>query len=475
MGRDPIRAGTPSGLLSLAAMVRRHMPHTEIHLVDALVEGSGKSEIKPGVFRYGLTRQQLIECLAEIKLDSGDVVAISNLHTSEWKNAALCAEVAKETSANVVLGGHHPTYQPEFMLNNTMADYVVLGEGEYPFLELLKAITENRTSEHELGRIRGIAFKASGGEIIKTGRGASAAELDELENPALDLLKPELYNASFSHWGEVAKGTSSIIDYACSRGCPMGCTFCTSTELWGKKIRTFSPARVKGQLRRIRDMGFDNLSIEDDQVLLLPKAVKEAMFTELGKLGINWVIDAGIYYPKITEEFASLIADSGCYRVFLPIEHPVLEIMHEESKYLGLKSQGGVKEKLANVFNILGRAGIEFYVAMMVGFRHETQETLDIVKEYAAFAMEHGAAWISFFFAKPLPGTTDYKDYSFVPQELMWENAPEYWTLSMPIIKPEKLEIDGLYRIVNEISEYVNGRPNTLVDPFAKKKGEDDG
>ncbi len=464
-GGDPVRAGTPLGLLSLAATVRRHLPETDIKLIDAVVEGKTKVRISPNAFRYGLTEGETKQRFLDFGVGEGDVAAISDLHLPEWKNAVECAKIAKAAGATVILGGQHATSEPEFMLRNSEADYIVLGEGEYSFLNLLRAIGQKRTKRTDLDTIPGIAFR-EGERIIRT-TGADpqrTVDLNELPDPAFDLLRPSLYAPRFSCWGPVPENSGPIINYMSSRGCPIGCTFCPNTGMWGKKIRTFSPERVRQQIRKIRELGFDNLAVFDDQVLMLPPELRGVLFTELKQLNMHWVIDAGLYYPLITEDFVSLISQNGCYRVFLPIEHPSLSIMHGESKYLVVKRQSDVRAKIASIFGMFRKFKIDSYVAIMVGFKQETEKTLELVRDYAKFVKSLGASWVVFFFLKPWPGTVDYHRYhTDIPVERDWKTAPEYWTFSTPVIEPSGMNLEEVYRAVNEISMEINGRPNTIV------------
>ncbi len=454
---DPVRTGTPLGLLSIASLIRRELPNVEIHCIDAMAEGSTNKEISTGVFRYGLTKSELEQRLRNI---TPDVVGISNIFTSEWKNTQLCAEVAKECGSVVVLGGHHPTYESEFMLRNTKADYVVCGEGEYGFLDLLTTLMSGESPTS----VNGIAFLKNN-SFFQTTTSRKAINLDFLPDPAFDLLNPSLYKPEFSHSGKIPAGKHSLIDYSLSRGCPIACTFCTSSDMWGKSIRVYSSERVRTQIRKIRSVGFDHLSLEDDQVLMIQDNSLDILVEELGKQGFSWNIDAGVYYPLVPKrkEFFQKAAANGCYRVFLPIEHPAIKFMHEEHKYKNIKVQEDVKKHIQEASEVLNRVGIEFYVAIMVGFKEENHETLELVRDYARFVKEQGAAWVNFFYPKPPPGTSDYNDYHLVDPERRWQTAPEYWTLPTPVLKPKSLTITELTTAVNQISMEVNGYPNTLV------------
>ncbi len=468
---DPVRVGTPLGLLSLAGMVRRYFPEIETTLIDASAEGKTKEEIKKNifginkknVFRFGLTENELKARLEGIGIGKGDLVAISNIFTCEWENAALCARIAKNMGAIVVLGGHNATYTSEYMLEFTKTDYIILGEGEYPFVELIDSILKNH-QKRKLKKIKGIAFKIED-KIINTGKGNIAKNLDMLEDMPFELLNPNLYSLNFNHWGKLLSKGNAFVDYSISRGCPIGCSFCTSSLMWGKKIRIFSNERVKNQLIAIKSSGFDVISIEDDQLLLLPENTRNFLFQELGNLNFNWVIDAGLYYPQITEQFIRQISENGCSGVFIPIEHPLLGLMHIHGKYDQLKKQENVKKKLENLFLMIGKYKLNFYVGMMVGFLEETAKTLGTVFEYAKLAKDFGALEVIFSFVKPLPGTRygNSREIILGSEQRYWNLSSEFWTFSNPVLRPYSLTYDALEYKINEMSLKINGKLNSLA------------
>lgn len=461
--KDPLRVGTPLGLLSLAGQVRRQLPDVEVSLIDAVVEGNEKEKIKGDVFRHGLVGEEL---KARIKDIQPDVVGIGNIFSAEWINAAYCARIVKEISPEtiVVLGGHHPSFESKFMLRNAHADYIVQREAELPFIEFLSALMEGRLLQVR-NRIGGLAY-LSHGSLVETGRGKIASDLDELSDPLIDLISPANYGPSTNHSGGVINGASALIDLSVSRGCPNACNYCTTSSMWGRRIRAFSPNRIREQVRKIASAGFNHVCIEDDHILLLPKEFRNALFDELRKQKLPWCIDAGIYYPLLNHDFVEAAARSGCYKIAVSFEHPVLETMHSENKYHDLGSQNEVRKKIGKACSLLRKNGISFYAAMMVGFRNETIETLEVVRDYAKYIIEQGAQFATFFYWKPLPGTVDYSLYShLIPQEDMWHNSPEKWLLVCPIIKPLNISIKEMKEFVDRMSLEVNGHGNTLIDP----------
>lgn len=460
---DPLRCGTPLGLLSLAGQVKRELPDVQVSLIDAVVEGSGREMIKPGIFRHGLVGDAL---KARIREARPDVVGIGNIFTAEWLNAAYCARAAKEVSgdATIVLGGHHPSFEPEFMLKNAPADFVVLGEGERPFVELLKTLGAGGRNGAQSG-IRGLAY-LSEGSLVQTGMGPKAASIDDLADPQFDLLIPGNYGPSTNHSGGVIGGPAALIDLSVSRGCPNACNYCTTSSMWGRRIRAFSPDRIRAQVQRISELGFDHACIEDDHVLLLPRESRDALFCALKRHSIPWCIDAGTYYPLLNKEFVEEAARAGCYKIAVSFEHPLLETMRGENKYHDVASQDDVRKKIREACTLLKNSGIAFYAAMMVGFQNETMETLKLVREYARMIVGLGAQFATFFYWKPLPGTADYARHAhLIREEDSWKASPEKWLLVKPIIEPEGMTIPEMTGFVEEMSLEVNGHPNTLISP----------
>lgn len=457
VNNDPRRAGSPLGILLLAGNIRKYFANVDVEIIDAKAEGD-ETEIKLGVFRYGLTEYQLED---RLKKASPDIVGISNIFTSEWQNASMCARVAKRNGARVILGGHHPTYTAEFMLEKTPADILIYGEGDIAFHKIL----ENFSGVYErdsLESIDGIVFRKNG-SVIKTKPSLRVSDLDKLGDYSYDLLKAKLYSGDKSHSGPMPNGTI-FADWLVSHGCPIKCEFCTSPNMHGTSIRTFSPERIREQAKSIKQAGFNRVNIEDDQFLMIPRKSLEAMIDELGKQGLEWEIDAGVYYPLVpkNKQIFEMAASNGLKRVYLPMEHPSAAIMHAEHKYLNLRTQRKVQKTFTEACTLLNNFGVDFYVAMMVGFPQETKETLELVRDYSRFAKDHGAQFVTFFYLKPFPGTPDFRHYNNVPSERRFEIAPEYWGLGTLVLRPNAMKIEQLKEKVEEISLEINGRANII-------------
>jgi anaerobic magnesium-protoporphyrin IX monomethyl ester cyclase len=98
-----------------------------------------------------------------------------------------------------------------------------------------------------LGRARevaGIAFSDEG-EVVATPVREHISDLDELQ-PAWHLLDWDAYHYNIEPWGRMA----SILT---SRGCMMGCSFCSQRLFWRGEWRARDPRSVLGEIRHLID------------------------------------------------------------------------------------------------------------------------------------------------------------------------------------------------------------------------------
>jgi len=127
----------------------------------------------------------------------------------------LRADLQDRRLENVLLvaGGPHPTGDWRRMLRFGF-DFVVVGEGELSFVELLVALYGRDGAEFE--NIRGLAYR-SGSTLRFTGRSARVENLDD-----------------YPPFAERFGLFSSI---EITRGCPWACRYCQTSFLFGGRMR----------------------------------------------------------------------------------------------------------------------------------------------------------------------------------------------------------------------------------------------
>ena len=158
-----------------------------------------------------------------------------------------------------VLGGVHATLDPEPSLKESQVDYVVVGEGEYPLLELCDG-----QDKHEINNL----CYFEGGKFIKNPL-RPLIDLDELPPPDWDLFD----------YMNCYDGNIKRLNVVLSRGCPFKCSYCcnhalaTIYEGFGSYIRFPSPDKameiIKDGLAKYPELEY--VDFRDDNLPLIPK------------------------------------------------------------------------------------------------------------------------------------------------------------------------------------------------------------
>lgn len=180
-----------------------------------------------------------------------------------------------------------------------------------------------------------------------------------------------------------------------SRGCPLGCSFCTVTKMYGSKHRTRPVAHVVEEIKRFPSRIF--FFVDDN--IFFTKAYAYELFEALIPLKIKWGSQGSLEMIARDEKLLKLAVDSGCISLFVGIESIDQEILD-----LANKSFNKVRNYEAHIRKIT-RAGVNVIGAFMFGFDQDTKETLNGVYR---FAMRNRLALVNTGIMTPFPGTAFY-------------------------------------------------------------------
>ena len=153
---------------------------------------------------------------------------------------------AKEISPGLVcvLGGVHATVAYHDILENVPEiDFLIRGEGENPFPQLVRRLAEKRS----LQDVEALSFRVQG-RTLHNPKG-SPADLDALPMPAHDLIR----NANYP-----ARSISA------GRGCFHGCTFCSIKEMFGASVRFRTVSPVVEEIHFLITRGARRIMFTDD-------------------------------------------------------------------------------------------------------------------------------------------------------------------------------------------------------------------
>jgi len=328
---DPSPAGNPSNLsqpplrLAYLSAVTKARGH-RVTVVDGVGEGYGNMWIYGDVFpMFGLTIPELV---ARAPLDT-DVVGLSLMFTQTYPAVReLLRELrVRLPSATFVIGGEGVSGLSELVLAETSADAIVVGEGEWAWVEILDALAAGRA----LSGIPNVVTRGHGEcetrGPVKGGM-AMSAEVDALPFPDWeDIPLTAYWSRRMSHGATPADRYLPII---ASRGCPYKCVFCTAPTTW-RSQRYRSPENIVAEMRQYRErFGIEYFTFND---LSMSTNIRwfEAFIDCLleANLGVQWAVPAGVRCTeRITPELMKKARAAGLIYLQVAPEtgsKPVLE------------------------------------------------------------------------------------------------------------------------------------------------------
>jgi magnesium-protoporphyrin IX monomethyl ester (oxidative) cyclase len=382
----------PLGLCYIAAVLEKN--NYDVEIIDCVIEDFKNIEhVDKGIFRVGLSWNKLKK---KIRKSNPDVVGVSCSFTIQSFDAFKVAEITKQVDSDikVVMGGVHPSALPNEVLKDKNVDYVIIGEGEYSFLELIQTLERGKSPS----KIDGIGFK-SGKHIKINPKTRFIKNIDELPFPARHLLPVKVY---FKIGGRAfhikSKKSLSIIT---SRGCPFDCKFCSIHCLWGYNWRPHSPERVINEIKHLIDTyGVEEIAFDDDNMILDRKRFIK-ICKGITPFGIKWCTPNGIRADVLDFELLKIMKRSGCYSLNLAIEHSDLYILNKVmNKRLDLK-------RVIKTVNFCKKLDIHTVGYFVIGMPGETRETINKTIE---FAKNLPLDDIIVTIATPYPGSKLYEE-----------------------------------------------------------------
>ncbi|MCK5547737.1 MAG: cobalamin-dependent protein, partial [Thermoplasmata archaeon] len=194
----------PTGLLILAAYIERELPDIEIEIFDCQAEKKDWKDIE-----------------RHIESSRPSIVAASGFTCNAYRCVKV-AEIAKRVNKDIVtiVGGQHFSFTAEeSLIDFPEIDYIVRGEGEETFVDLIGALGDGK----KIGRIKGLSCR-NNGTIVHTPPRPLIKDLDTLPFPAYHLVEEHVGKY---HFTMMAGRNKRYMVLEGARGCEHKCSFCT--------------------------------------------------------------------------------------------------------------------------------------------------------------------------------------------------------------------------------------------------------
>lgn len=384
----------PLGIMMIAAVARER--HPDMHILDMKVEDWTPER-----------------CCEELERLKPDVVGLSAM-TYEAGCMHELAKLIKARMPHVVVacGGPHPSVAAEDVLADAAVDFVVRGEGEFTFRDLLTGIEEGRK---DWDGCEGISWRRQDGTVVHEPDRAPPANLDELPFPSWDLIDHAKYHTVPR--GGVIYAHKEFATMFSSRACPWRCTYCHNS--YGKTFRDRSAEHVLAEIDLlVKDYGVKELVFMDDIFNFRPKrakAIARGIIDRGYKLALTF--PNGFRGDILDEELVDLLKQAGMYRCMVAVESAVPRIQKVMKKNLKI-------DKVQNIVEYIAKKGVMVHGAFMLGFPTETEDEMKATIDWAARSSFHTAA---FFRVIPFKGTELFQEV-----EHAGYNLPNDWSAYEP-------------------------------------------
>ncbi|MEK7369224.1 MAG: radical SAM protein [Planctomycetota bacterium] len=264
-------------------------------------------------------KQTITELINDYRPDVVGTSAMSFQFATANRIATLVKSISKETVT--VLGCYHPTLLYDEICKTDDSkpfDYIIRGEGESSFAELLDAIQGRR----RLDSVRGLSYRNGNGFVHNPPR------------PPEDMEKLKLPDRTKRIWpGNHYDGR--ILDIIeTSRGCTMPCNFCCMEKMYGKSFRAYSIPRVIEDIGNCKKLGTGYIIFSDDNICLDIKRFEglcDAIIAA-GHNDINYIVQASSSGIASSDTLVEKMARAGFKIVFLGIENVAEENLRRLKK-----------------------------------------------------------------------------------------------------------------------------------------------
>ena len=359
------KAPLPLGLLSIATYLKENGHSVVIY--DRAVEGAS-------VKKY-------------ISSFMPDIIGISVPGSMSIDDALRLSKSVKKHDIPVVWGGPTASLIPELVLKSGLVDYVVMGDGEMVFLELIKALN----MKTPLSEITGLAYIKNGEPVINKKR--KLVDLAEL--PIIDFTFVDPTRYYFQN-----RGCKKMLHVYSSKGCSGLCTYCYNSGYVKGQWRARPSEYYINELKYlIENYHIDGVYFVDD-LLSSNREYLRSFCSKLieSNLGIFWSCD--MRTDLCEKEDLRLMYEAGCRWIMFGIESGTEEGQKIIKKNLDL-------QKTKEIMDYLDEIGIFTTVTFVTGFHYQTEEDLKATVQYI---LELNAKVKIGGIYGPFPGSEMYQD-----------------------------------------------------------------
>lgn len=260
----------------------------------------------------------------------------------------------------VILGGPQSSLTARDLVDEIdYIDFICKGEGETTIYPILDALLNDKSYQN----IPGLVWKQNG--IIYENPDVKLVEnLDD--NPMIDysLIPIKFEQSTKNIW------TLDNITLDAGRGCPYGCTYCSTKTFWKRKYRLKTNKKlIEEIIHAINETGCRHFLFNHDLFTADRRRI-ESFCNELikNRLDVKWTCSSRV--DTIDEELILLMKKAGMEKVFFGVETGSKRMQKMINKNIDV-------EKVIALIKFLGKNGIFSTTSFIYGFPEESEEDIE--------------------------------------------------------------------------------------------------
>src|SRR5262245_7549087 len=357
-----------------------HMPTVAVRMPNGAlssIAGNVDPHHRVAIADLVLVQRRVRETIERLVRELDPAIVGLSVMTFQRKTAKAIIRLLRnlEPRVRIAVGGYDPSLAPEAWEGAEGADFILRGEGELPFRDLLRALE----SGGRLDEIAGLSYRD--GDRFRHNAPRPVSRLDGGE-----IRPPNRAARVLSGYTMLGRPVDVV---ETSRGCTFDCRFCSIIEMRGRNFHTFSFDRVLEDIRDARRHGARSIFLVDDNITLNVRRFEELCraIVEAGLRDLDYIVQGMTSsIANSGETLAPLMKKAGFRYVFLGIEN----VLDEDLAFLRAKAKNAQREKGRNVGNatakaidILHRNGMYVVGGLILGNPGDTPESVEANLQFA--------------------------------------------------------------------------------------------
>lgn len=282
-----------------------------------------------------------------------------------------------DASVPILVGG--PGFYSAADYLNAGCDIVCRGEGERTIAQIVQYLQ----GRIDISDVKGISYK-SNGRIMEASAQGLIENLDDIPMP-----RRGQGNGSTDYYDfHIFNMRTPYTTMLASRGCPYSCTYCSSCNIWGKRIRQRSPQNVVAEIDYcvkelgIRYIGFrdDVFGFGNDWVVSFCNLMTDRRYKVLWSCMVH-----PLSFVRDRGGIIGLLKKAGCDMLIFGLQSAHPEILKN------IKRSAREPEELAQTVKAAKELGISTVVEFIFGLPGETEDTIRTSIDYVLRLKPHYA------------------------------------------------------------------------------------